>query len=183
MELKRVVVTGLGALTPVGNTVPETWENIKNGVSGAGPITHFDASLFKTQFACEVKNFKATDFIDRKEARKMDLYEQYALVAAMEAIKDCGWDLETIDKNRIGVVLGVGIGGIHTFEEEAGYYAMNKDKGPKFNPFFIPKMIADIASGQISIQYGFHGPNYTTTSACASSTNALADAFNLIRLG
>ena len=178
MELKRVVVTGLGALTPVGNTVPETWENIKNGVSGAGPITHFDASKFKTQFACEVKGFKATDFIDRKEARKMDLYEQYALVAAMEAIKDSGWDLETIDKNRIGVVLGVGIGGIHTFEEEAGYYAINKENGPKFNPFFIPKMIADIAAGQISIQYGFHGPNYTTTSACASSTNALADAFN-----
>lgn len=183
MELKRVVVTGLGALTPVGNTVPETWENIKNGVSGAGPITHFDASKFKTQFACEVKGFKTTDFIDRKEARKMDLYEQYALVAAMEAIKDSGWDLETIDKNRIGVVLGVGIGGIHTFEEEAGYYAINKENGPKFNPFFIPKMIADIAAGQISIQYGFHGPNYTTTSACASSTNALADAFNLIRLG
>lgn len=183
MELKRVVVTGLGALTPVGNTVPETWENIKNGVSGAGPITHFDASKFKTQFACEVKGFKATDFIDRKEARKMDLYEQYALVAAMEAIKDSGWDLETIDKNRIGVVLGVGIGGIHTFEEEAGYYAINKENGPKFNPFFIPKMIADIAAGQISIHYGFHGPNYTTTSACASSTNALADAFNLIRLG
>lgn len=183
MELKRVVVTGLGALTPVGNTVPETWENIKNGVSGAGPITHFDASKFKTQFACEVKGFKATDFIDRKEARKMDLYEQYALVAAMEAIKDSGWDLEAIDKNRIGVVLGVGIGGIHTFEEEAGYYAINKENGPKFNPFFIPKMIADIAAGQISIQYGFHGPNYTTTSACASSTNALADAFNLIRLG
>ena len=183
MELKRVVVTGLGALTPVGNTVPETWENIKNGVSGAGPITHFDASKFKTQFACEVKGFKATDFIDRKEARKMDLYEQYALVAAMEAIKDSGWDLETIDKNRIGVVLGVGIGGIHTFEEEAGYYAINKENGPKFNPFFIPKMIADIAAGQISIQYGFHGPNYTTTSAFASSTNALADAFNLIRLG
>ena len=183
MELKRVVVTGLGALTPVGNTVPETWENIKNGVSGAGPITHFDASKFKTQFACEVKGFKATDFIDRKEARKMDLYEQYALVAAMEAIKDSGWDLETIDKNRIGVVLGVGIGGIHTFEEQAGYYAINKENGPKFNPFFIPKMIADIAAGQISIQYGFHGPNYTTTSACASSTNALADAFNLIRLG
>ena len=183
MELKRVVVTGLGALTPVGNTVPETWENIKNGVSGAGPITHFDASKFKTQFACEVKGFKATDFIDRKEARKMDLYEQYALVAAMEAIKDSGWDLETIDKNRIGVVLGVGIGGIHTFEEEAGYYAINKENGPKFYPFFIPKMIADIAAGQISIQYGFHGPNYTTTSACASSTNALADAFNLIRLG
>lgn len=183
MELKRVVVTGLGALTPVGNTVPETWENIKNGVSGAGPITHFDASKFKTQFACEVKNFKATDFIDRKEARKMDLYEQYALVASMEAIKDCGWDLETVNKNRIGVILGVGIGGIHTFEEEAGYYAKNAENGPKFNPFFIPKMIADIASGQISIQYGFHGPNYTTTSACASSTNAIADAFNLIRLG
>ena len=152
MELKRVVVTGLGALTPVGNTVPETWENIKNGVSGAGPITHFDASKFKTQFACEVKNFKVTDFIDRKEARKMDLYEQYALVAAMEAIKDCGWDLEKVNKNRIGVILGVGIGGIHTFEEEAGYYAVNKENGPKFNPFFIPKMIADIASGQISIQ-------------------------------
>lgn len=183
MELKRVVVTGLGALTPVGNTVPETWENIKNGVSGAGPITHFDASKFKTQFACEVKNFKATDFIDRKEARKMDLYEQYALVAAHEAIKDCGWDLETVNRNRIGVILGVGIGGIHTFEEEAGYYAKNEENGPKFNPFFIPKMIADIAAGQISIHYGFHGPNYTTTSACASSTNALADAFNLIRLG
>ncbi len=183
MELKRVVVTGLGALTPLGNTVPETWENILNGVSGAGPITHFDASQFKTQFACEVKNFKATDFIDRKEARKMDLYEQYALVAAMEAIKDSGWDLDTLNKDRVGVVLGVGIGGIHTFEEEAGYYATNKENGPKFNPFFIPKMIADIAAGQISIQYGFHGPNYTTTSACASSTNALADAFNLIRLG
>uniref|UniRef100_UPI004038AA79 beta-ketoacyl synthase N-terminal-like domain-containing protein n=1 Tax=Prevotellamassilia timonensis TaxID=1852370 RepID=UPI004038AA79 len=139
MELKRVVVTGLGALTPVGNTVPETWENIKNGVSGAGPITHFDASKFKTQFACEVKGFKATDFIDRKEARKMDLYEQYALVAAMEAIKDSGWDLETIDKNRIGVVLGVGIGGIRTFEEEAGYYAINKEYGPMVNPFVIPK--------------------------------------------
>lgn len=183
MELKRVVVTGLGALTPVGNTVEETWKNIQNGVSGAAPITHFDASLFKTQFACEVKNFNVTDFINRKDARKMDLYEQYALVAAMGAIKDCGWDLETVNKDRIGVVLGVGIGGIHTFEEEAGNYALNKESGPRFNPFFIPKMIADIASGQISIQYGFHGPNYTTTSACASSTNALADAFNLIRLG
>lgn len=183
MELKRVVVTGLGALTPVGNTVEETWKNIQNGVSGAAPITHFDASQFKTQFACEVKNFNVTDFINRKDARKMDLYEQYALVAAMEAIKDCGWDLETVNKDRIGVVLGVGIGGIHTFEEEAGNYAVNKESGPRFNPFFIPKMIADIASGQISIQYGFHGPNYTTTSACASSTNALADAFNLIRLG
>ena len=183
MELKRVVVTGLGALTPVGNTAEETWKNIQAGVSGAAPITHFDASKFKTQFACEVKNFKATDFIDRKEVRKMDLFTQYALVAAQEAIKDTGWDLETLDKNRIGVILGVGIGGIHTFEEEAGYYAVNHENGPKFNPFFIPKMIADIASGHISIQYGFHGPNYTTTAACASSTNALADAFNLIRLG
>lgn len=182
--MKRVVVTGLGALTPVGNTVAETWENIKNGVSGAGPITHFDASKFKAQFACEVKNFKATDYLDRKEVRKMDLYEQYALVAAMEAVKDSGMDLETVDKNRIGVILGVGIGGIHTFEEEAGNYAVNgAEMGPKYNPFFIPKMIADIAAGQISIMYGFHGPNYTTTSACASSTNAFADAFNLIRLG
>ena len=184
MELKRVVVTGLGALTPLGHTAPETWENLLKGVSGAGPITHFDASKFKTQFACEVKNFKVTDYIDRKEARKMDLYEQYALVAAMEAIKDCGVDLESVDKNRIGVVLGVGIGGIHTFEEEAGNYAINgEEMGPKYNPFFIPKMIADIAAGEISIKYGFHGPNYTTTSACASSTNAFADAFNLIRLG
>ena len=184
MELKRVVVTGLGALTPVGNTVAETWENIKNGVSGAAPITHFDASNFKAQFACEVKGFKATDFLDRKEVRKMDLYEQYALVAAQEAVKDSGMDLETVDKNRIGVILGVGIGGIHTFEEEAGNWAVNgATMGPKFNPFFIPKMIADIAAGQISIQSGFHGPNYTTTSACASSPNAFADAFNLLRLG
>ena len=184
MELKRVVVTGLGALTPVGNTVAETWENLKKGVSGAGPITHFDASKFKTQFACEVKGFKAADYIDRKEARKMDLYEQYALVAAMEAVKDSGMNLEAVDKNRIGVILGVGIGGIHTFEEEAGNYAVNgAEMGPKYNPFFIPKMIADIASGQISIMYGFHGPNFTTPSACASSTNAFADAFNLIRLG
>lgn len=184
MELKRVVVTGLGALTPVGHTVPETWENIKKGVSGAGPITHFDASQFKAQFACEVKDFKVTDFIDRKEARKMDLYEQYAVVAAMQAVSDSGIDAEGIDKNEIGVILGVGIGGINTFEQEVGNYAVNgKEMGPKFNPFFIPKMIADIASGQISINYGFHGPNYTTTSACASSTNAIADAFNLIRLG
>lgn len=184
MELKRVVVTGLGALTPVGNNVEETWENIKKGVSGAGPITHFDASQFKAQFACEVKNFKATDFIDRKEARKMDLYEQYAIVAAMQAVQDSGIDAEGIDKNEIGVILGVGIGGINTFEQEISNYAVNgAEMGPKFNPFFIPKMIADIASGQISINYGFHGPNYTTTSACASSTNAIADAFNLIRLG
>ena len=183
MELHRVVVTGMGALTPVGNTAPETWENIKNGVSGAAPITHFDAEKFKTHFACEVKNFKVADFIDRKQARKMDLYEQYALVAAQEAIKDSGLDLDTVDKNEIGVILGVCIGGIHTFEEEAGYYALHEAEGPKFNPFFIPKMIADIAAGQISINYGFRGPNYTTTSACASATNALADAFNLLRLG
>ena len=184
MELKRVVVTGIGALTPVGNTAAETWENLVKGVSGAGPITHFDAAKFKTQFACEVKNFKVTDFIDRKEARKMDLYEQYALVAAMEAVNDCGWDLETVDKDRIGVVLGVGIGGLHSFEEEAGNYAVNgAEMGPKYNPFFIPKMIADIASGQISIMYGFHGPNYTTTSACASATNAIGAAFDLIRMG
>jgi beta-ketoacyl-acyl-carrier-protein synthase II len=173
----------MGALTPVGNTAPETWENIKNGVSGAAPITHFDAEKFKTHFACEVKNFNVADFIDRKQARKMDLYEQYALVAAQEAIKDSGLDLDTVDKNEIGVILGVGIGGIHTFEEEAGYYALHEAEGPKFNPFFIPKMIADIAAGQISINYGFRGPNYTTTSACASATNALADAFNLLRLG
>ena len=185
MELKRVVVTGIGALTPLGNNVEESWENLKKGVSGAAPITHFDASQFKTQFACEVKNFDPNMYgIDRKEVRKMDIYTQYAIAAAKMAIQDSGMDLETVDKNEIGVVLGVGIGGIHTFEEEAGNYAVNGPAlGPKFNPFFIPKMIADIAAGYISIDYGFHGPNYTTTSACASSTNAMADAFNLIRLG
>lgn len=183
MELKRVVVTGLGAVTPLGNTVEETWNNLVAGVSGAAPITLFDASDFKTQFACEVKNLKVNDFIDRKEARKMDRYAQLAIIAAMQAVQDSGMDLDKEDKNRIGVIYGVGIGGIKTFEEEVGYYALHKENGPKFNPFFIPKMIADIAAGQISIQYGFHGPNYTTTSACASSTNALADAFNLIRLG
>ena len=184
MELKRVVVTGLGALTPIGNTVPDFWNNLINGVSGAGPITHFDASKFKTQFACEVKNFNVNDFIDRKEARKMDLYTQYAITAAKEAVADSGIDVEKEDLNKIGVIFGVGIGGLHTFEEEVLNYAQTKDTiGPRFSPFFIPKMIADIASGHISIMYGFHGPNYTTTSACASSTNALADAFNLIRLG
>ena len=184
MELKRVVVTGLGALTPVGNNVAETWENIVNGVSGAGPITHFDASNFKTQFACEVKNFKVNEHLDRKEARKMDLYTQYAIVAAKEAIEDSAMDLDKVDKNKIGVIYGVGIGGLNTLEEELFNYALTKDKvGPKFNPFFIPKMIADIASGHISIMYGFHGPNFTTTSACASSSNAIADAFNYIRLG
>ena len=183
MELKRVVVTGLGAVTPVGNTPDEMWNNLINGVSGAAPITLFDTSLFKTKFACEVKNLNINDYLDRKEARKMDRYTQFAMIAAMQAVKDCGWDLEQEDKNRIGVVFGVGIGGIKTFEEEVGYYAKNKENGPKFNPFFIPKMIADIAAGQISIMYGFHGPNYITASACASSSNALADAFNLIRLG
>lgn len=184
MELKRVVVTGLGALTPVGNTVAETWENLVNGVSGAGPITHFDASKFKTQFACEVKNFNPNDHLDRKEARKMDLYTQYAIVVAKEAIEDAAMDLDNEDKTKIGVIFGVGIGGIRTFEEEMIAYAGIKDTiGPKFNPFFIPKMIADIASGHISIMYGFHGPNFTTTSACASSSNAIADAFNYIRLG
>ena len=184
MELKRVVVTGLGALTPVGNTVAETWENLVNGVSGAGPITHFDTSNFKTKFACEVKGFKANDHLDRKEARKMDLYTQYAIVAAKEAIEDSAMDLEKLDKTKIGVIYGVGIGGLNTLEEELFNYALTQEKlGPKFSPFFIPKMIADIASGHISIMYGFHGPNFTTTSACASSSNAIADAFNYIRLG
>ena len=183
MELKRVVVTGLGAVTPVGNTPEETWENLVAGKSGAAPITLFDASKFKTQFACEVKGLNMNDYIDRKEARKMDRYTQLALVAATQAVADSKIDAEGIDKNRVGVIFGVGIGGIKTFEDEVKYYGVHEADGPKFNPFFIPKMIADIASGQISIKYGFHGPNYTTTSACASSTNALADAFNVIRLG
>ena len=183
MELKRVVVTGLGAVTPLGNSPEETWAAMVEGKSGAAPITQFDASLFKTQFACEVKDLNVNDWIDRKEARKLDRYTQLALIAAMQGVKDCGLDLETANKNRIGVVFGVGIGGIKTFEEEVTYYGKHPENGPTFNPFFIPKMIADIASGHISIHFGFHGPNYTTTSACASSTNALADAFNLIRLG
>ena len=183
MELKRVVVTGLGAVTPVGNTPEETWENLVAGKSGAAPITLFDASKFKTQFACEVKGLNMNDYIDRKEARKMDRYTQLALVAATQAVADSKIDAEGVDKDRVGVIFGVGIGGIKTFEDEVKYYGLHEADGPKFNPFFIPKMIADIASGQISIKYGFHGPNYTTTSACASSTNALADAFNVIRLG
>ena len=185
MELKRVVVTGLGAITPLGNNVEETWKNLLAGKSGAAPITHFNAEKFKAQFACEVKGFNPEDFgIDRKEARKMDLYTQFAIAAAREAIEDSQVNLDTIDKNRVGVIYGVGIGGIKTFEEEISAYARTgAEIGPKFSPFFIPKMIADIAAGHISIMYGFHGPNYVTTSACASSTNALADAFNLIRLG
>lgn len=183
MELKRVVVTGLGAVTPLGNTPEETWENMVKGVSGAAPITLFVATNFKTQFACEVKNWNPNEWIDRKDARKMDRYAQLAMASAVQGVKDSGLDLDQVDKNRVGVIYGVGIGGIKTFEEEASYYALNKEKGPRFSPFFIPKMIADIAAGQISIHFGFHGPNFTTTSACASSTNALADAFNLLRLG
>ena len=183
MELKRVVVTGLGAVTPVGNNPEETWANLLAGKSGAAPITLFNTEMFKTKFACEVKDLNVTDYIDRKEMRKMDRYCQLAMISAMQGIKDANIDVETEDLDRVGVIFGVGIGGIKTFQDEVTYYGQHEDQGPKFNPFFIPKMIADIAAGQISIQYGFHGPNYTTTSACASSSNALADAFNLIRLG
>ena len=165
MELKRVVVTGIGAVTPVGNTAEETWANLLAGKSGAAPITSFDTTNFKTKFACEVKGLNINDFIDRKEARKMDRYTQLAIIAAKQAIEDSQVDLDAIDKQRVGVVYGVGIGGIKTFEDEVTYYGLHQEAGPKFNPFFIPKMIADIASGQISILYGFNGPNYTTTSA------------------
>lgn len=184
MELKRVVVTGLGAISPLGNTLPETWEGLLNGKSGAGPITHFDASKFKTQFACEVKGFDSLQYLDRKEARKCDRYSLLAIGAAKQAVDDAAMDLEKEDKNRIGVIFAAGIGGIQTFEDEVMGYAKTKDTiGPKFNPFFIPKMIADIAAGHISMIYGFRGPNFATVSACASSTNAIADAFNYIRLG
>ncbi|MCR4995381.1 MAG: beta-ketoacyl-ACP synthase II [Bacteroidales bacterium] len=185
MELKRVVVTGLGAITPLGNNVEETWKNLVAGVSGAAPITHFNTEKFKTKFACEVKNFTPEAFgIDRKEARKMDPYCQYAIAAANEAIADSRLEDEGVDKNRVGVIFGVGIGGIKTFQEEVEDYGRTgAEIGPKFSPFFIPKMIADIAAGHISIMHGFHGPNYATTSACASSTHAVANAFNLIRLG
>lgn len=184
MELKRVVVTGLGTITPLGNNLAETWEGLLNGKSGAGPITHFDASKFKTRFACEVKNFDASLYVDRKEARKCDRYSLLAIGAAKQAIEDAAMDLESEDKDRIGVIFAAGIGGIQTFEDEVLGYAKTKDTiGPKFNPFFIPKMIADIAAGHISMIYGFRGPNFATVSACASSTNAIADAFNYIRLG
>lgn len=183
MELKRVVITGLGAITPLGNDVASTWEAAKAGRSGAAPITHFDASKFKTQFACEVKNFDANEHFDRKKARQLDLYAQYGVVAARQAVADARLDGEDIDKNRVGVIVAAGIGGLHTFELEAGYYAMHEESGPRYNPFFIPKMIADIASGHVSMEYGFHGPNYGVVSACASSNNAIIDAFNLIRLG
>ena len=182
MEIKRVVVTGLGALTPIGNTVEQYWNGLTNGISGAAPITYFDASKFKTRFACELKNFDVKDFIDRKEARKMDRFTQYAMVATDEAIQDSKLDLEKIDKNRVGVIWGAGIGGLETFQNECINFA-NGDGTPRFNPFFIPKMIADIAPGQISIKYGFMGPNFATVSACASSSNAIIDALNYIRLG
>lgn len=182
MELRRVVVTGLGALTPIGNNIQEYWDGLINGVSGAAPITYFDASKFKTQFACELKNFNVEDFIDRKEARKMDRYAQYAVVSSTEAMNDANFDLEKLDKDRAGVIWGSGIGGLETFQIEVLNFAAG-DGTPKFNPFFIPKMIGDIACGHISIKYGFRGPNFGTVSACASSTNAIIDAFNYIRLG
>jgi 3-oxoacyl-[acyl-carrier-protein] synthase II len=182
MQLKRVVVTGLGALTPIGNNVASYWEGLKSGKSGAGPITHFDNTHFKTKFACELKGYNAEDFFDRKEARKLDKFAQYAMVAADEAIADAALPLDSMDKFRIGVIWGAGIGGLETFQNEVLNYAAG-DGTPRFNPFFIPKMIADIAPGNISIKHGFMGPNYATVSACASSSNALIDAQNYIRLG
>jgi len=182
MQLRRVVVTGLGAITPLGNNVNDYWKNLVAGVSGAKNITSFDASKFKTRFACEVKNFNPEDHFERKEGRKLDRYSQFALVAAEEAVKDSGLNLETLDLDRAGVILGVGIGGLATFFQECVNFAEG-DGTPRFNPFFIPKMIADIASGHISIKYGFRGPNYTAVSACASSTHAITDAYNYIRLG
>jgi 3-oxoacyl-[acyl-carrier-protein] synthase II len=182
MQLKRVVVTGLGALTPIGNTVSEYWNNLLAGKSGAAPIKQFDASLFKTQFACEVKGFDVEQFIDKKEARKMDQFTQYAMVSVMEAVDHSGLIESNPNLDRIGVVWGSGVGGLKTFQDESKAF-FEGDGTPRFNPFFIPKMIADIAAGQISIKYGFRGPNYVTVSACASSNNAIIDAFNLIRLG
>ena len=181
MKLRRVVVTGLGALTPIGNNLEDYWNGLVNGVSGAAPITHFDATKFKTRFACEVKDFKVNDFIDRKEARKMDKFTQYAMVVADEAIAHAGLDFAQLDVDRIGVIWGAGIGGLETFQKEVQAY--DEEKGPRFNPFFIPKMIADIAPGHISIKHGLRGPNFTTVSACASSANAIIDALNYIRLG
>jgi 3-oxoacyl-[acyl-carrier-protein] synthase II len=182
MQLRRVVVTGIGALTPLGNSLPEFWNAIKNGVCGAGPITRFDASKFKTQFACEVKNFDPTAFIDKREARRMDPFTHYALAVSDEAIRDSGILEQTLDKDRVGVIWGSGIGGLTTFSQEIIDFGKG-DGTPRFSPFFIPKMIIDIASGYISIQHGFRGPNYGVVSACATSTHAIIDAFNLIRLG
>lgn len=182
MQLKRVVVTGLGALTPIGNTLKEYWDGLKNGKSGAAPITRFDAKQFKTRFACEVKNFDIGNFMDRKEARKMDPFAQYAMVVVDEAIKDSNLPLKELNPDRVGVIWGTGIGGLLTFQEEVRTYSRG-DGTPRFNPFFIPKMIPDLSAGHISIKYGFRGPNYATVSACASSTNALYDAFTYLRLG
>ncbi|TXN37863.1 beta-ketoacyl-ACP synthase II [Flagellimonas hymeniacidonis] len=182
MQLKRVVVTGMGALTPIGNNLEAYWEGLKNGKSGCAPITYFDTEKFKTKFACELKGYKPEDFFDRKEARKLDRFAQYALVSSDEAIADSGINLDTVDKFRVGVIWGAGIGGLETFQNEMMGYA-GGDGTPRFNPFFIPKMIADIAPGNISIKHGFMGPNYTTVSACASSANAMIDALNYIRLG
>lgn len=181
MKLRRVVVTGLGALTPIGNNTKDYWNGLVNGVSGAAPITHFDATKFKTRFACEIKDFNVNDHIDRKEARKMDKFTQYAMVVAEEAVQDAKLDFESMDLDRVGVIWGAGIGGLETFQKEVQGY--DEEKGPRFNPFFIPKMIADIAPGYISIKYGLRGPNFTTVSACASSANAIIDAMNYIRLG
>ncbi|MBB2146105.1 beta-ketoacyl-ACP synthase II [Pedobacter sp. LMG 31464] len=181
MELKRVVVTGLGALTPIGNTTQEFWDGLINGVSGAGPITGFDTEKFKTKFACELKNFNPEDHLDKKEARKLDPFVQYALVATAEAVKDGGYDWEKIDTNRVGVIWGSGIGGFKTFQEEMKNFFLG-DGTPRINPFFIPKVIIDIAPGHISMKYGLRGPNFSTVSACASATNAMIDAFNYIRL-
>ncbi|QNK76946.1 beta-ketoacyl-ACP synthase II [Winogradskyella undariae] len=182
MELKRVVVTGLGALTPIGNTKDEYWDALISGKSGAATVTHFDPEKFKTKFACEIKNFEVTDFIDRKLAKRMDKFSQYAMVASDEAIVDSKLDLDSLNKLRVGVIWGAGIGGLETFQNEVLNFAAG-DGTPRFNPFFIPKMIADIAPGNISIKYGFMGPNYTTVSACASSANSMIDALNTIRLG
>lgn len=183
MKLRRVVVTGLGAVSPIGNDVPTLWENAKAGVSGAGPITHFDASLFKTHFACEIKNFDATAYLDKKEVRKVGLHSHYGIAAAIEAMNDCAIDLEKTNLDRFGVIFGEGVGGLTSFEEEFGTFVLNKDNGPRFTPFLITKMITDMTAGMLSIRYGLKGPNYVTTSACASSSNAIIDAFDQIRLG
>ena len=183
MKLRRVVVTGLGAVSPLGNDVPTLWENAKAGVSGAGPITHFDASLFKTRFACEVKNFDATAYLDKKEVRKVGQHSHYGIAAAIEAMSDCAVDLEKVNLDRFGVIFGEGVGGLTSFEEEFGSFVLNKENGPRFTPFLITKMITDMTVGMLSIKYGLKGPNYVTTSACASSSNALIDAYDQIRLG
>ena len=183
MKLRRVVVTGLGAVSPIGNDVPTMWENAKAGVSGAGPITHFDATMFKTNFACEVKNFDATEFLDKKEVRKVDAHSHFGIAAAMEAMRDCGIDLEKENLDRFGVIYGEGVGGLRAFEQEYGSFVLNRSNGPRFTPFLITKMITDMTCGMLSIKYGLKGPNYVTTSACASSSNAIIDAFDQIRLG